>query len=121
MTTPYLLVRKDADRSKKYKTIATTQVFNYLLTNWAKKTFNRRRPDGSNTYSFWSGHSSNSAVSAALICKIDSKYCAPSLLLAGTVGYLRIAARKHYLTDVLTGLTIGYMNGKVFPKLVVNF
>ena len=37
--------------------------------------------------------------------------------LAAVTGYLRIAADKHYFTDVLTGAGIGVLGGLLVPPL----
>ncbi|MBK9073110.1 MAG: phosphatase PAP2 family protein [Myxococcales bacterium] len=69
-------------------------------------------PDG--TLSFFSGHASTSfsiAASAATIATLRGYKAAPwmwtGLAVAGTTGYLRLAADKHYATDVLTGAAVG--------------
>jgi len=38
--------------------------------------------------------------------------------LAAFVGYLRIAADKHYFTDVLVGALVGTVSGIVVPRLL---
>lgn len=69
-------------------------------------------PDG--TLSFFSGHASTSfsiAASAATVATLRGYRAAPwmwtGLAIAGTTGYLRMAADKHYATDVLTGAAVG--------------
>lgn len=69
-------------------------------------------PDG--TLSFFSGHASTSfsiAASAATVATLRGYKAAPwmwtGLAIAGTTGYLRVAADKHYATDVLTGAAVG--------------
>jgi len=38
------------------------------------------------------------------------------LTLAGTTGYLRIAADKHYASDVLIGAVLGSAAGLILPR-----
>ncbi len=92
-----------------------------LLTHIAKQNFDRVRPNGQGTRSFWSGHTSASFVGAGYLCVYEKRFCATGLALAGTTGYLRIAGRRHWFTDVLVGAAIGYMSGRQIPILVMEF
>ncbi len=83
-------------------------------------------PSEEDNVSFFSGHTSltfSLAVSAGTIAD-DRHYAlapviwATGLALAGTTGYLRIAADKHYTTDVLTGAAVGTIVGYAWPRLV---
>lgn len=73
--------------------------------------------------SFFSGHTSISfavAVSSGTIASMRGYRTAPwiwatALPLAATAGYLRIAADKHYLTDVLVGAAVGSALGFAIP------
>jgi membrane-associated phospholipid phosphatase len=76
--------------------------------------------------SFWSGHTSLGfalAVSSGTVASTRGYALAPviwagGLALAAATGYLRIAADRHYATDVLTGAAIGSLVGYAWPKLV---
>jgi len=76
-----------------------------------------------NNLSFYSGHTSFAfalAVSTGTVASIRRYRWAPAIWgvgLAGAaaVGYLRIAADKHYLTDVVTGAAAGGAFGFVVP------
>lgn len=84
---------------------------------------------GSNRYrSFFSGHTSTSFASAALICvhhlklKLlgpvgDIASCIGSELVAATVSTFRIVGDMHYATDVLTGMFVGTALGVGIPLL----
>lgn len=78
--------------------------------------------------SFFSGHSSLAFTSAALICLHhteqglfgpvgDAAACATGMALATTVGLLRIAADRHYASDVLIGAGVGVLSGWLVPWL----
>ncbi|MCA9677129.1 MAG: phosphatase PAP2 family protein, partial [Myxococcales bacterium] len=75
--------------------------------------------------SFFSGHTSLSvgvAVTASEIARYRGYKTRPYLLyggltLAATTAYLRIAADKHYLTDVVTGAAFGAGLGWLVPRL----
>jgi membrane-associated phospholipid phosphatase len=77
--------------------------------------------------SFFSGHTTISFTSMVYLSLVYSTYYPQSnvkpyiwtgsLLLASTVGYLRIAAGSHFLTDVLVGAIVGSAIGYVIPKI----
>jgi membrane-associated phospholipid phosphatase len=76
-----------------------------------------------NNLSFYSGHTSPAfalAVAAGTVATLRGYRAAPAvwavgLPLAAFTGYLRIAADKHYLTDVLTGAVLGSSVGFLVP------
>lgn len=65
-----------------------------------KRTTHHRRPDGSDDLSFFSEHTT---ITVAAGHWIQPK----TLLLGAAVGYLRMAAGKHWATDVGTGFGVG--------------
>ena len=82
----------------------------------------------SNRYrSFFSGHTSQAFVSAALTCAhhdnvrlygsqgADLAACLSHLALAGTIGTLRVVSDMHYVSDVVTGAVIGSLVGLTIP------
>ncbi|HUQ06831.1 MAG TPA: phosphatase PAP2 family protein [Kofleriaceae bacterium] len=79
-----------------------------------------------NNQSFYSGHSTLSmslAVSAGTVAHMRGYRWAPALYGGGialslTTGYLRIAADKHWSTDVLTGWIVGAAVGYAVPRLL---
>lgn len=78
-----------------------------------------------NNLSFYSGHSAWSmslAVSAGTVASIRGYDWAPALWAGGVgvslaTGYLRIAADKHWATDVLVGWAAGAAVGYLVPRL----
>jgi membrane-associated phospholipid phosphatase len=79
--------------------------------------------------SFLSGHTSISFTAAGLICLHHSQLgllgfsgdvlsCVTSMTVATGVGVTRIAADKHYMTDVLAGAGLGLFSGYLMPYLV---
>ena len=110
--------------------------FNQLVKFWVK----RERPlvrdltpadrsalddPGDENLSFYSGHTSFAfaiATSATTVAWMRGYSGAPWILagglaIAGTTGYLRIAADKHYLSDVLVGAVVGSAFGFAIPYL----
>ncbi len=106
-------------------------IYNYTVTEFAKNIFSRSRPDGTDTRSFFSGHTSavftaasfiNAEIYGYLDTKNNSDLFLPKSVLkvasssvlygwAGFVGYSRIRDNKHYLTDVLIGASVGTFMG----------
>ena len=91
-----------------------SQAINYTSTQLLKHTIRQLRPDGSNDLSTPSGHTSF-AFSNATFLAIEYKDELPwipyaSYGIATSVGLLRIANNKHYLSDVLIGAAIGILS-----------
>ena len=82
-------------------------------------------PDVDDNSSFWSGHTSlafSLAVSAGVVADERGYAVAPAvwitgLTLATATGYLRVAADKHYASDVIVGALMGSAVGVAWPKL----
>jgi membrane-associated phospholipid phosphatase len=76
-----------------------------------------------NNLSFYSGHTSfafSVAVASGTVASLRGYrhawlVWAAGLAVASSVGYLRIAADKHYATDVLTGAAVGAAVGVAVP------
>lgn len=72
----------------------------------------RRRPDGSNSRSFPSGHTSGAFALAAVVEEFYGPWFGvPSFILASLVGISRIDSNKHVATDVLAGALLGTLMG----------
>lgn len=102
-----------------------------------KFTVGRQRPDvhartpeertalanADDNLSFYSGHTTlafSGAVSAGMVATMRGYASAPyvwatGLTLATATGYLRIAADRHYFTDVITGAALGAGIGILVP------
>jgi len=101
-------------------TVGRERPFVHVLPPDAKALTDR--PSDNNT-SFYSGHTSltfSLAVASGTVASIRGYRLAPAvwsvgLATAALTGYLRIAADKHYLTDVLTGAVVGSGVGFVVP------
>ena len=112
--------------------LETTVVARYA-TRILKLTIGRQRPDShfsgvtnEQYVSFPSGHTSGAvsvAVSAAIVARMRGYKSEPFIWIGGGAvalgaGYLRIAADRHYLTDVLGGAAIGTAAGLTVPYLM---
>lgn len=81
-------------------------------------------------YSFFSGHTSVSASMSFFTAKLFADYYPNSkwkplvwggaILYPAVTGYLRVAAGKHFPTDVMTGYAIGALIGYFIPVLHKN-
>lgn len=115
------------------ETVALSQVG----TNIVKFTVGRQRPyahfaasppvnDPDANLSFFSGHSALTfaiATGAGLVShwrryRTEPVIWAGGLSLAALTAYLRMAGDKHYLSDVITGSTVGVVSGLTIPRLM---
>lgn len=122
-----------ADYYTDYSIIAESTLIAALVGQAVQFSIGRERPDAHfsnqrvaksyNNTSFYSGHTTiafSLAVSSATIASMENDEAAPyiwagGLLLAGTTAYLRLAADRHYFTDVLVGATVGSAIGFAVP------
>ncbi|MBI5245447.1 MAG: phosphatase PAP2 family protein [Elusimicrobia bacterium] len=92
-------------------TLSTVQT--YAL----KLTARRERPDGSDHYSFPSGHASTAfALASVAASEWGWAAGAPAMGLAGFIGFTRMEKRKHYLSDVVFGMGLGIASGRAVWK-----
>src|SRR6059058_3168029 len=85
------------------------------LRDWSSDVCSSDLHAAGDNLSFFSGHATLAfalATSAGTVASMRHHRLAPvmwavGLLLATTGGYLRIAADRHYATDVLTGALVG--------------
>ncbi|HBC29403.1 MAG TPA: hypothetical protein DC006_07130 [Prevotellaceae bacterium] len=84
------------------------------VTNGLKESVQVRRPDGSNTRSFPSGHTATAFMTATMLTKeygYKSKWVGfGSYAVASGVGLMRMANNRHWLSDVMVGAGIGVMS-----------
>jgi hypothetical protein len=83
-----------------------------------KKLTGRTRPDGSDDYSFPSGHTANSFLAAAVLAKeYGGATAIVSYGAASFVGASRIFGGRHHFSDVLAGAVIGQLFGLLVTSL----
>lgn len=84
-----------------------------ITTNLLKKLTHTLRPDGSAYNSFPSGHTAQAFTAATFLSEeYKSRYHwmpYASYTVASSVGLLRVANNRHYISDVLVGAGIGYL------------
>jgi membrane-associated phospholipid phosphatase len=115
------VVAMDANQIVKFA-VGRERPFVHALPPAAKGTTSN--PDDNNL-SFYSGHTTATfafAVATGTVASMRGYRWAPIAwivgpALAATTGYLRIAADKHYFTDVVTGAVVGSAFGCALPYL----
>ena len=146
-TALYLVVSWDAphrwaafgdDLTAMFEAVWATQIVTQLvkITAARERPYAHYRPQDpmpitsqEDNLSFISGHSSltfSIAVGTSLIAQRRGYRLAPviwasSLAIAATTAYLRMAADRHYLTDVLAGASSGALGGALIPRLTGSF
>ena len=85
----------------------------FPLKTWSAET----RPDGTNQFSFPSGHTANAFISAEFLRQeykdVSPWYGVAGYAVAATTGYLRMYNNKHWLGDVVAGAGFGIMSTKL--------
>lgn len=143
MASPLLLLSSSSIRTDfgiVYGMYAESLLFGVASPAYGKGSIQRIRPytynpevpldkklSAESKKSFFSGHTTIAFTSVVFFSTIYGKYYPDSqwkpyiwtgsLLLASTVGYLRIAAGSHFLTDVLVGAIVGTTIGYFIPKI----
>lgn len=114
--------------------ILEAQMFARWASRAAKLAFGRQRPyahytgpeDEDDNLSFPSGHTTfafSIATSAGTVAHLRGYRSEPlvwalGLTFASATGYLRMAADRHYLTDVIAGAALGSVAGLTVPLLM---
>jgi membrane-associated phospholipid phosphatase len=96
--------------------LTQASLLNGLLTFGLKQSINRNRPSGGH-YSFPSGHTSSAfAVASVVDHHYGWKASVAAYTAATFIGASRIDSRKHYLSDVVAGATVGYIVGRTVTR-----
>ena len=95
-------------RWKHLEIFAVSQAVTAGLTDLLKVTTWRRRPDGGNSLSFPSGHTSSAYAWATFVWRrYGWQWGLPAYAFAAFVGFSRIQDDRHWLSDVLAGALLG--------------
>jgi membrane-associated phospholipid phosphatase len=88
------------------------QILAELVTTGVKQSVRRSRPDGG-SFSFPSGHTAVSFASATVLHRhFGWKVGVPAYAVAGYVAASRVQTKRHYLSDVAFGATVGIVAGR---------
>ena len=91
----------------------------FVLTQGLKLMTHRQRPDGSTHWSMPSGHAMTSfAIASAVTAHPKSPLWLRIALpaAAGAISVARVGARKHYMSDVAIGGTLGWVLGRAVVR-----
>ncbi|MBV7530012.1 phosphatase PAP2 family protein [Chitinophaga sp. sic0106] len=91
-------------------------IINASTVGFVKAQTNEMRPDGSNDYSFPSGHTANAFASAEFL-RQEYKDVSPWIGVAGyavatATGAMRMYNNRHWLSDVVAGAGFGILSTK---------
>jgi hypothetical protein len=93
------------------------QIVTQTLTYGLKVATQRERPDGSDGFSFPSGHASTTFASATVLQRhLGLKAALPTYAIATYVAMSRLYEDRHHLSDVAFGATIGLMAGRTVTR-----
>jgi len=117
--TLFAISRKSTNRKFRSLSYSLVQgmIMSPALTQPLKFGFWRLRPNGSDHFAFPSGHASDSFMFATVFAQhYGWKAAIPGYALAAYVATSRLEERKHHVTDVVAGATIGYLVGRTVSR-----
>lgn len=93
-----------------------------LITNATKYSVKRERPDGRAFNSYPSGHTATSFMCAHMLQKEYGETVSPWIGVAGygiaaTTGIFRVAANRHWCSDIMGGAAIGIFSTELSYEL----
>jgi len=93
--------------------IVRAQLLSQTMVQATKLIVQRERPDGSNNYSFPSGHSASMFATASVLQRhFGWKAGVPAYALGAYVASARMAWNKHHISDVVMGAGFGLAAGR---------
>jgi membrane-associated phospholipid phosphatase len=96
--------------------VSQAVIVNGVYVQVLKFIFRRERPDGSNRQSFPSGHASNAFAGATAIVRHYPRLAVPAYGVATYIAVSRMAANKHYFSDVVAGAGFGFGVGRLVDR-----
>jgi hypothetical protein len=92
--------------------LVRAQMLTQVTTQFVKLTTTRTRPDGT-SLSFPSGHSGGAFATATVLQRnFGWKAGAPAYAMAAWVAASRVQMKRHHLSDVIVGATVGILAGR---------
>lgn len=92
--------------------LVRAQIVSQTVTQAVKFSTHRTRPDGT-TLSFPSGHTSSSFATATVLqSHFGLKAGIPAYAMAAWVATSRVQMKRHHVSDVLVGATVGVLAGR---------
>ena len=101
--------------------IVRAQILSQVMVQTLKFTIQRERPDGSNSQSFPSGHSSSAFASATVLHRhYGWKVGVPAYALGSYVALARMSWNRHHATDVVMGAGFGIAAARTVTMTVAK-
>lgn len=101
--------------------IVRAQILSQVMVQTLKFTVQRERPDGSNSQSFPSGHSSSAFATAAVLHRhYGWKVGVPAYGLGSYVALARMSWNRHHATDVVMGAGFGIAAARTVTMTVAK-
>ena len=101
--------------------IVRAQILSQAMVQTLKFTVRRERPDGSNSQSFPSGHSSSAFATATVLQRhYGWKIGVPAYALGGYVALARMSWNRHHATDVVMGAGFGIAAARTVTMTVAK-
>ena len=101
--------------------IVRAQILSQVMVQALKFTVQRERPDGSNSQSFPSGHSSSAFATAAVLHRhYGWKVGGPAYALGSYVALARMSWNRHHATDVVMGAGFGIAAARTVTMTVAK-
>lgn len=94
------------DQKRAFGCQAKRMLATVAVSELTKRIVHRERPDGSDHFSFFSEHTAMSMASSGWRYEVG-------VPVAVGAGYLRMAAHRHYLTDVIVGAGVGLLATRI--------
>jgi membrane-associated phospholipid phosphatase len=93
------------------------QIVTQTITYGLKVATQRERPDGSDGFSFPSGHASTTFASATVLQRhLGLKAAIPTYAIATYVAFSRLYEDRHHVSDVVFGATVGLIAGRTVTR-----
>lgn len=101
--------------------IVRAQIVSQVITQGIKFTVQRERPDGSNSQSFPSGHSSSAFATAGVLQRhYGWKVGVPAFAFGSYVALARMSWNRHHASDVVMGAGLGIASARTVTMKVAG-
>jgi membrane-associated phospholipid phosphatase len=111
--------------NRKFRSLSYSLLQGTIMTagivQTTKAGFQRLRPNEDDTHAFPSGHAADTFMYATVFtAHYGWKAAIPGYAIATYVSATRLEERKHHLTDVTAGATIGYLVGQTVSRRILK-
>lgn len=107
-------IKSKYDFTERVMLTATSFATMYILTQGMKHSISKKRPDGSDTHSFPSGHAATAFLGAeSLRINYGSWWGIAGYTMATGTAFLRLYNNRHWLGDVIGAAGIGILSARI--------